>query len=239
MITKAMVLAAGLGLRMRPLTDNCPKPLIKVAGKPLIDYTLDWLAASGVESAVVNTHYKAEMLAAHVAGRHRPRISLSHEETVLETGGGIRQALPLLGAAPFFSVNSDTICIDGSAPALHRLQQHWNETEMEALLLVQPVSRAVGYEGAGDFFVENGTIRRRLSEASAPFVFTGVQILHPKIFAGAPAGPFSLNLLYNRAMAADGTLNRVRALAHDGDWLHIGDAAGLAAAEAYFGRVKP
>jgi len=233
---RAMVLAAGLGTRMRPLTDHMPKPLIEVAGRTLLDRALDWLQAGGVAEVVVNSHYKAEMLEAHLAGRSAPKITVSREDVVLETGGGIKKALPLLGAAPFVSVNADTICIDGKISALARLREAWDEEAMDALLLVQPVEKAVGYDEAGDFFVEaDGTVRRRLQAARAPFVFTGVQMIHPRLFAGAPDGPFSMNLLYNRGMGGDGTLPRIRALVHDGAWLHVGDPKGLAAAEAYLG----
>ncbi len=233
MMPGAMVLAAGLGTRMRPLTDHVPKPLIKVAGISLIDRTLDWLAASGISEAVVNSYYQAELLEAHLAKRATPKVQISRETTVLETGGGIRQALPLLGTAPFFSVNSDVICIDGKIPALHRLSQAWDDTA-DALLLVHPVAAAVGYDGPGDFFLDaGGTLRRRLDAPSAPFVFTGVQLLHPRLFDHAPDGAFSLNVLYNREMQSDGTLPRIRALRHDGHWLHIGDPPGLAAAERW------
>lgn len=233
MTGKAMVLAAGLGLRMRPLTDNLPKPLVPVAGITLIDRALDWLAASGIQDAVVNSHYKADMLKAHLMPRRSPVVRMSYEEIVLETGGGIKQALPLLGNSAFFSVNGDVICLDGAKPALHRLASAWDDKEMDALLLVHPVDRAVGYHGDGDFFVENGIIRRRLQHARAPFVFTGIQLIHPRAFDNTPEGPFSLNVIYNRAMKEDGSLSRVRALVHDGDWLHIGDPKGLAEAEAF------
>lgn len=231
---RAMVLAAGLGLRMRPLTENMPKALVPVAGKPLIDWTLDWLSASDVNEAVVNSHYKAELLEAHLAKRKTPKITISREDIILETGGGIKKALPLLGSAPFFSVNSDTICIDGATPALKRLQQKWDEQNMDALLLVHPVEKAIGFECPGDFFVSNeGVIRRRQEEKEAPFVFTGVQIIHPRLFAGAPGGAFSLNVLYNRNMHKDGTLSRIHALVHDGNWLHVGDPAGLKEAQSW------
>lgn len=233
--THAMVLAAGLGLRMRPLTEHMPKALVKVDGRTMIDHALDWLADSGVGNAVVNSFYLAEMLEAHVGTRKKPLIHISREEVLLETGGGIKKALPLLGAQPFISLNSDTICLDGKTPALQRLQQAWNDASMDALLLVQPVEKAVGYEGKGDFFVsEDGSIRRRDDAPSAPYVFTGVQLLHPRLFIGAPEGPFSMNLLYNRDVRKDGTLARICALVHDGDWLHIGDPAGLKLAEAWF-----
>lgn len=228
-VTKAMVMAAGKGVRMRPLTDHKPKPLIEVAGKPLIDHSLDWLAAAGVREAVINTHYLAAMLRDHVAKRRVPKITLSHEEAALETGGGINHALPLLGEAPFFAVNSDVICLDGKTPALRRLAAGWDDARMDALLLLHKVARAVGYDGPGDFFLE-ADLRRRGDAPAAPLVFTGVQLIHPRLFVAAPEGAFSLNLLYDRALA-DG---RLAALVHDGDWLHVGDPEGLKAAGEFF-----
>ena len=230
--TKAIVLAAGLGLRMRPLTDNMPKALLPVAGKTLVDRALDWLDASGIREVVVNSFYKAELLEAHVLARTSPQIIISREKVLLETGGGIKHALPLLGDAPFFSVNSDVICLDGKIPALQRLLNAWDDDEMDALLLVHPTKQAVGFDGPGDFFVEGNILRRRLDNTFAPYVFTGIQLLHPRLFAHAPDGVFSLNVLYNQGMAEDGTLKRVRALIHDGRWLHVGDPAGLTLAEA-------
>lgn len=233
---KAMVLAAGLGTRMRPLTDTIPKPLIPVAGKALIDHILDWLASSGITEAVVNSFYKAEMLEKHLAVRRSPAIRISREEVLLETGGGIRKALPMLGAEPFFAFNSDTICIDGATPTLERMAQTWDDTAMDALLLVHPVSRAIGYEGRGDFWLDdNGCPRRRREDEAAPYVFTGAQLLHPRLFAGAPEGPFSMNVLYNRGMGKDGTLRRIGVLVHDGDWLHIGTPEELKRAETWLG----
>ncbi len=229
---KAMVMAAGLGLRMRPLSD-LPKPLIPIAGKPLIDHALDWLAASGVTEAVVNTHYRADLVRGHLASRNAPRILFSQEDVLLETGGGICKALPLLGGEPFFSINSDTMCLDGRTPALHRLHKQWDSRTMDALLLLQPVETATGYEGKGDFFLHpDGILERRGEKPKAPYVFTGVQILHPRLFAGAPSGPFSLNLLYDRAMQA-GNAPRIRGLVHDGHWLHVGDPEGVRKAEAF------
>lgn len=237
MITSAMVLAAGMGKRMRPLTDEKPKPLVMVAGKTLIDHVLDWLHASGVTDAVVNTHYKADMLQAHLAQRENPRIHISHEEVLLETGGGIKKALPLMRGKPFISINSDAICIDGPTPALERMRHAWDESAMDALLLVQPVVSAIGYEGQGDFFVEDdGRIRRREEGAAAPYVYTGVQILHPRMFAGSPDGAFSLNVLYNRAMQQGNRPAQIRALVHDGSWLHVGDPDGVRKAETFLAR---
>jgi MurNAc alpha-1-phosphate uridylyltransferase len=233
--TRAMVLAAGLGTRMRPLTDDKPKPLLAVDGQTLLDRALDWLAASGVTDAVVNSFYKGEQIAAHLASRATPRIRISPEDVLLETGGGITKALPLLGDAPFISVNGDVICLDGATPALRRMADAWDDG-IDALLLVHPVEKAVGYAGRGDFFVEDDVVRRRQDLPSAPYVFTGVQMVHPRLFAGAPEGAFSMNLLYNKNMREDGTLVRIRAVIHDGDWLHVGDPAGLKQAERWLRR---
>jgi MurNAc alpha-1-phosphate uridylyltransferase len=231
---KAIVLAAGLGKRMRPLTDHEPKPMIRVGNKRLIDHVLDWLLAAGISQAVVNTHYLASVLESHLRARTAPHITISHEEKLLETGGGIFKALPLLGKNPFFAVNSDTICLNGKAHALSRLRAAWNDADMDALLLLQPVEKAVGYDGAGDFFVAaNGSVIRKGKQSQAPYVFTGIQILHPRLFADAPSGPFSLNILYDRAIQPDGTLPRVKALVHDGKWLHVGDPAAIALAERH------
>lgn len=234
MNTKAMIMAAGLGKRMRPLTEKVPKPLIPVAGKALIDRALDWVSEAGITEVVVNTHYKADMLEAHLATRSDPQITCSREEVLLETGGGIKKALPLLGNAPFFVVNSDVICMDGKQPVLWRLKDFWQEGALDALLLVHPVTDAIGYDGVGDFFVnEQGDLRRRENQPSAPFVFTGVQLLHPRLFDTAPDGIFSLNLLYDQLLK-NGQTRRIRALIHDSYWLHVGDLKGLKAAEAFF-----
>lgn len=223
----AMILAAGFGMRMRPLTESLPKPLVRVAGKPLIDYTLDFLAASGISEVVVNSHYLAELLEAHLHARLvPPHILISREEVALETGGGVKNALKLLGNSPFFVLNSDVICIDGTTPALERLWKYWDDTKMDALLLLHKVKDAVGYEGKGDFSIfGEGKLRRRPVDETAPLVFTGIQILSPRLFANSPEGAFSLNALYNQS------LDRVHALVHDGAWLHIGDEKGLAQAE--------
>lgn len=230
MPSHAMVLAAGKGLRMRPLTDHMPKPLIPVAGRCMLDRVFDRLDEAGVPHRVVNAHWLAEKIAAHLAGH--PGVVISHEDTLLETGGGVARALPLLGEAPFFVCNGDVIWLDGPRPALARLAAAWEGATMDALLLLQPRESAFGYEGRGDFHVDPaGRLRRRAAEEMAPFVFTGVQILAPRLFEGAPAGQFSLNLLYDRAMAA----RRLFGLIHDGAWLHIGTPEGLAAAERRLG----
>jgi len=223
----AMVLAAGLGTRMRPLTDRLPKPLVPVLGRPLIDYALDRFEAAQYESVVVNAHYKGEMLAEHLAKRPRPRTILSQEDELLETGGGVRRALPLLGER-FFAVNSDVLWLDGTQSALRRLEASWSEDDADILLLLQRTTTAFGYDGSGDYFLDPlGVPRRRRGEPVAPYVFSGVQILHRRIFEGVTETRFSLNRLYDRAEEA----GRLRAIAHDGLWYHIGTPAGLADAE--------
>ena len=236
-IEMAMVLAAGRGERLRPITDTIPKPLVVVAGKTMLDRMLDAVAAAGVTEAVVNTHHLADAMAAHLKGRSAPRITLSHEDELLETGGGVAKALPILtagGTAPFFVANSDIVLIDGPRPALSRLAEAWRGDHMDALLLVHPTARAHGYAGRGDFHLgPNGRLRRREKGAPAPDMFAGVQILHPRLFADTPAGPFSLNLLYDRAQA----LGRLHGLRHDGHWLHIGTPEALRDAETTLARL--
>jgi MurNAc alpha-1-phosphate uridylyltransferase len=225
-IDRAMVLAAGLGLRMRPLTETMPKPLVPVLGKPLIDYALDTLGDAGIASVVVNTHYLPDQLAAHLAGRDG--IRLSHEETLLETGGGVKHALPLLGDAPFFVVNSDGLMVDGPTPALVRMRECWDPARMDVLLLLQPTVRLVLYRGFGDFHLDpNGQAKRRRESEVAAFLFTGTQILHPGLFADTPDGPFSLNLIYDRAQES----GRLYGIVHDGDWYHVGSPEELALTE--------
>lgn len=233
----AMVLAAGLGLRMRPLTEHLPKPLVEVAGRPLIDYTLTLLREAGVENIVVNASYRAAQLEEYLRLQGRTDITLSHEDAPLETGGGIARALPHLGAAPFYAMNSDVILCNGAVrPALERLAEAWDANRMDALLLVVPQERATGFEGPGDFFLEEGMLRRRAEAASAPYIFTGAQILHPRLFNECPAGAFSMNRLYDAQRTADGRLPNVGALVHDGAWLHVGDPAGREMAERALAR---
>ncbi len=226
---RAMVLAAGLGLRMRPLTETRPKPLIEVAGRTLLDRALDRVVDAGVGDCVVNTHHLGAMIHDHLAGRTAPRIAFSDEETPLETGGGVARALARLGAGPFYIVNADVVWLDGRRSALRRLAELWDDARMDALLLVHPTTRAVGYEGRGDFVVDPlGAARRRRETEVSPYVFTGVELAHPRLFADAPKGAFSLNLLFDRAAAA----RRLYAMVHDGEWFHVGTPAALAAAEA-------
>ena len=226
---RAMVLAAGLGLRMRPLTETRPKPLVILAGRTLLDHALDRLAAAGVTDAVVNTHYLGDMIAAHLDRRGRPRTIVSPEDELLDTGGGIARALPHLGDGPFFAVNADISWRDGATPALARLASSWRDDGMDALLLVHPTAAATGYAADGDFFLsETGSLGRRGAAATAPYVFTGIQMLHPRLFGACPPGAFSLNLLFDRAIAG----GRLHGLAHDGDWFHVGTPDALAEAEA-------
>lgn len=223
----AMVLAAGLGTRMRPLTDDRPKPLIDVAGKPLIDYALDRLAAAGVEKAVVNVHYFPDMLEAHLKDRRAPAIAISDERgELLETGGGLKRAAPLLGDGAVYCTNTDAILVDGpGTEACARLAKGW--TGRGALLLLAPREAASGYDGAGDFDLGAGGALRWRTGESAPYVFTGLQILSLDLLDGAPAGPFSMRLLWEKAMRA-GAFSGV---VHDGFWMHVGDPAGRDIAE--------
>ena len=232
---RGMVLSAGLGLRMRPITERIPKPLVPVGGRTLIDRALDLFAAAGIGTAVVNTHYRAEQIEAHLAGRTAPRIVFSREDALLETGGGVLQALPHLGAAPFVVSNSDAILLNGATPALARLAARWDAATMDALLLVYPTPGALGYEGRGDFAMDpQGRLARRRGIAVAPFLFTGTQILSPRLFEGETPGKFSLNRVYDKALAA----GRLYGLRHDGLWYHVGDPPGLQAVEKALGATR-
>jgi MurNAc alpha-1-phosphate uridylyltransferase len=227
-LTHAMVLAAGLGLRMRPLTLERPKPLISVAGQPLLDHALDRVAAAGIGTALVNTHYKGEMIAAHLKDRTAPRIVLSPEADLLESGGGIKQALPELGNEPFLSVNADILWLDGPTSAIERLVRACNPKEMDALLLLHPAVSAFGYDGKGDFHMDPiGRLTRRRSGEIAPFVFAGVQILKPELFADTPDGAFSTNLIWDRLMENE----RLYGMRHDGLWFHVGTPGSIAEVE--------
>lgn len=226
----AMVLAAGLGTRMRPLTDATPKPLIKVAGKALIDYSLDQFFDAGVRRAVVNVHYLADQIEAHLQSRQAPEIVISDERAeLLETGGGLKKARAALGDKPVFCTNTDAIIVDdddqGSCAALAGA---WDDARMDALLLLVPIANASGYSGRGDFDqYKDGKISLRSGDA-APYVFTGLQILRPAILDDGPDGPFSTRLLWENA----GRRGRLFGVVYEGDWLHVGDVEGLAAAEA-------
>ncbi len=228
--TRAMVLAAGFGTRMRPLTETKPKPLIEVAGKPLIDHMLDRLAAAGVERAVVNVHHFAEQLERHLAARKKPQIVISNERgKILGTGGAVVKALGELGPAPFFHVNSDTLWIDGVRPNLARLADAYDAQSMDALLLLAPTAGSIGYAGRGDFVMaRDGRLRRCGENEVTPFVFAGAALLGPALFAQAPPGEFALTVLFERAAAA----GRLFGLRLEGLWMHVGTPEAIKAAEA-------
>jgi len=226
----AMVLAAGLGERMRPLTDRLPKPLIAVAGKPLLDHVLDRLAAAGIERAVVNVHYLADQIERHLAGRKAPQIVISDERSMLlGTGGGVVKALGALGGQPFFHVNSDSIWIDGVKPNLERLAEAFDPSSMDALLLLASATNSIGYAGRGDYgMTADGRLRRRPEREVAPFVYAGAALLRPELFKDAPAGGFPLTRLFDRA-AEQGRLHGLRL---EGVWMHVGTPDAIAKAEA-------
>jgi MurNAc alpha-1-phosphate uridylyltransferase len=226
----AMVMAAGLGKRMRPLTASRPKPLVEVAGKALIDHALDRLRAAGIHKVVVNVHYLADSLEAHLKARASDfEVKISDERKLLmETGGGMIQAEPMIGADPFLVVNSDNYWIDGPADTLQLLASLWRENEMDALLLVVPQARAGNHRGQGDFHMTaDGRLLRRQKGKIAPFVFTGIQMISKRLLRDAPDGPFSTNILWDRAIA-DG---RCFGAVHQGLWFDVGNPAAIKATE--------
>jgi MurNAc alpha-1-phosphate uridylyltransferase len=224
-----MILAAGLGKRMRPLTVTTPKPLIEVAGRALIDRALDTVERAGVETAIVNVHYLAGQMRSHLGRRRGPDIVISDEQArLLDTGGAIVKALPDLGGERFYVLNSDSFWIEGARTNLDWLASGWRDGEMDALLLVAATVRAIGYHGRGDFRMDpRGRLIRRAERDVAPFAYAGAAILHPRLFAGAPADAFSLNVLFDKAIEA-GRLFGVRL---DGLWLHIGSPEAIGEAE--------
>ncbi len=228
--TTAMVLAAGLGKRMRPLTDVVPKPMVRLGGRTLIDHVLDRLAAAGIERAIVNVHYKADALEHHLAGRTSPEIIISNErDALLDTGGGLVRALPLLGPEPFLIHNSDSVWLEGPHANLDTLIETWDPDRMDSLLLLAASARSLGYEGPGDFsMAADGRLSRRAPGSIAPFVYAGVSIAHPRLFEGAREEFFSLNVLWNKAIAR-GRLYGVRL---DGFWMHVGTPEALTEAES-------
>ena len=224
-----MVLAAGLGKRMLPVTATKPKPLVHVGGRTLLDHNLDRLAEAGIETAIVNVHHFADLVEEHLRDRQRPRIIISDErDRLLETAGGIKLALPLIGSDPFLSLNSDSLWIEGPQSNLTRLLRTWNADRMDILMLLAPTATSLGYEGFGDFVMDpSGRLRRRREHEVTPFVFAGVAIMKPELFADTPDGPFSNNLLYDRAIEA----GRLYGMRLDGQWLHVGTPESIAAAE--------
>jgi MurNAc alpha-1-phosphate uridylyltransferase len=215
----AMVLAAGLGKRMRPLTATQPKPMVRVAGKALIDHALDRLKEAGVARAVVNVHYLADALEAHVMARSAPKVTVSDERALLlETGGGMIKALPQL-PDPFFALNADNIWLDGPNNAFAELSRRWNPDQMDALLLLVPHARAANFSGPGDFHMDPlGKLSRRRDGRIAPFIYTGIQLVSHRLLRDAPDGPFSTNILWNRAIAE----GRLYGLSFSGLWFEVG-----------------
>jgi MurNAc alpha-1-phosphate uridylyltransferase len=227
----AMVMAAGLGKRMRPLTATRPKPLIEVNGKPLIDHVFDKLRAAGVSKAVVNVHYLADVLEAHLAANSDGiDITVSDErKLLLETGGGLAQAAPMIDCDPFFAINSDNYWVDGPSDTLRLLASQWDEAAMDALLLLVPQARAYNHRGLGDFHMDRfGRLQRRNRSKVAPYVFTGIQLVSKRLLRDAPEGSFSTNILWNRAIANDRCFGAV----HQGLWFDVGTPASVRATEA-------
>jgi MurNAc alpha-1-phosphate uridylyltransferase len=222
-ITTAMVLAAGFGKRMRPLTETRPKPLVELCGSPLIDWTMARLRAGGLSRFVVNSHYLGDQIAAHFMDQ--PDVSLSPEEQILETGGGVKKALPILGSAPFITANADIVWLDGPRPAVGRMIEAFDPDVMDVLLLLHPVTTAAGdYTGAGDYTLDQmGLATRRTEQSVAPYLYAGVSVMQPTLFNDAPDGSFSLNWIFDKAEQA----GRLYALVHDGEWYHIGTPQAL------------
>jgi MurNAc alpha-1-phosphate uridylyltransferase len=225
----AMMLAAGLGKRMRPLTATQPKPLVRVAGKPLIDHALDRLEEAGVARAVVNVHYLGDALEAHVRARAAPKVTISDErEQLLETGGGMVKALGQL-PDPFFCINSDNIWLDGPKDAFRDLSDGWDAERMDALLMLVPHRGAHNFRGKGDFHMDaRGRVSRRRSGRIAPFIFTGIQLVSHRLLRDAPDGPFSTNILWDRAIAE----GRLFGVAFTGQWFEVGTPTAIAPTEA-------
>ena len=229
-VTTAIVLSAGLGTRMAPANNGMPKPLVKLGGKPLIDHVLDRHVDAGVVRVVVNVHHKADLIEQHLKSRRRPAVEISDErKKLLDTGGGVKKALPRLGAGPFLIHNADSVWIEGVGSNLVRLMQAWDDARMDCLMMLALASHSLGYQGRGDFaFEPDGRIRRRRVEQElVPFAFTGVSLAHPRLFEGSPDDAFSLNLVWDRAIAA----GRAFGMRMEGTWMHVGSPDALAQAE--------
>ena len=225
----AMVLAAGLSKRMRPLTDRTAKPLLPLGGRALIDHALERLAEAGVETVVVNAHWQADRVAAHLAARSHPRTVLLREAALLDTGGSVKAALDLLGEAPFFVVNGDAFWVDGPIPALERLVAAFDPARMDGVLLLHRSFQVRAAVGFGDFALDPwGVPRRRGEREVVPYIYAGLQLISPGLLTGTPDGPFSMNRAWDAAMAA----GRLRAVVHDGLWFHLSTPADLAEAES-------
>ncbi|AZO60286.1 MAG: nucleotidyltransferase family protein [Mesorhizobium sp.] len=225
----AMVLAAGLGKRMRPITDTMPKPLVTIAGKTLLDWGLDSLEAAGVASAVVNVHYLPEQIIAHVAGRQAPKIVISDERAgLLDSAGGIVKALPLLGSEPFYIINADTFWIDSGEPSLERLALAWDAARMDILLMLTDLDSAIGHCVGTDFLVAPDGALRRSKGDPAGLIYAGAAIIDPRIFKDAPEGPHSINAYFDKAIDA----GRLFGMKMRGRWITVGTPDAIPAAEA-------
>jgi N-acetyl-alpha-D-muramate 1-phosphate uridylyltransferase len=224
-----MLLAAGLGLRMRPLTLTTPKPLVKLAGRALLDYVLDRLLAAGVETVVINVHYLPQQIIDHVASRKAPKIVISDESgELLDTGGGVSRVLAQLGSDPFYIVNADSISIPGGGANLARMAAAFDPARMDCLMLLATAATSLGYDGNGDFHMgPDGHLKRRREREITPFAFTGTSLAHPRMFEGSPSGKFSLNTLWDRTIES----GRLFGIRQDGLWMHIGSPEALAQAE--------
>jgi MurNAc alpha-1-phosphate uridylyltransferase len=231
-----MIMAAGFGTRMRHLTDDRPKPLIAVRGRSLLDHALDRLVAAGVRMVVINLHYRAEQVRDHLASRRDIEIRYSMEEEILGTGGGVVKALPQFEGESFFVLNSDSVWVEGYVPPLIAMQRNWDPEQMDGLLLLAAMTTAMGYEGLGDFRLDvNGHVSRVPERTSSPFAYTGVQIVHPRLFAGAPSGNFSTNLMWDRAIAK----GRLCGTRLEGVWIHVGTPEAREDAERYLAKLIP
>ncbi len=235
--TRAMIMAAGLGTRMRPLTNDRPKPMVMVRGRTLIDHTIDRLVAAGVKLVVVNLHYRADMLRAHLDKRTDIEVRYSDEtEELLGTGGGVVKTLAHFEDEPFFVLNSDSVWVEGYTPALEAMKRQWNEDEMDGLLLLAAMTKAMGYEGHGDFRMDAlGHLSRVPERETSAYAYTGVQIAHPRLFADAPTGAFSTNVMWNRAIAR----KRLYGIQLDGVWIHVGTPEARDEAERYLAALAP
>ncbi len=229
LINRAMVMAAGLGKRMRPLTESVPKPLVRLCDRPLIDYAIDRLIEADIATIIVNVHYLADAVEQHLADRDDIEIIISDErDHLLDTGGGAARVIGDLGPGPFFVVNSDSVWLEGIGASLTRMRERWNDEEMDCLMLLASTVTSVGYEGRGDFHMDvSGRLLRRPESEVAPFVNTGAYLIHPRVFTELPDGAFSMNVLWDRAIEAE----RLFGIRHDGVWMHVGTPEALKQAE--------
>ncbi len=235
-VSRAMIMAAGFGTRMRPLTDDRPKPLVVVRDRTLLDHALDRLVKAGVTMVVINLHYRAQQVKDHLAKRKDLEVVYSMEDEILGTGGGVVKALPFFQDESFFVLNSDSVWVEGYVAPLEAMQGRWNPDSMDGLLLLASMTTAMGYEGRGDFLLDTtGHIARVPERTSSPFAYPGVQIVHPRLFADAPEGAFSTNVMWDRAIAK----GRLYGIRLEGVWIHVGDPQAHDEAEAYLARLNP